>query len=253
VKKFIYLLILIFNVELSIAATSAWYGTASIVPGLGQAFNGNIFEGVAWFGTTLSLVGNRHSLNRNIGYDIWFYNMYDAWKDAGGKPSKDHWVGYEYAQNFNPYHLIDPFSVGMIGIAGASRKSTGLNSSAKNLNTTESILMFSFVGLGEEALFRGFLFPAISSWLSPWGGAIVSSTLFSFAHIGSSSGANAIRFVFGMIFCWQYTYNNYELGGNVFAHSWYDQVLGGKMNTAQSVKEYWKDPPMSIRINIPFN
>jgi len=37
-------------------------------------------------------------------------------------------------------------------------------------------------GFGEEALFRGFLQPALGGWLGPWGGLVLASLLFGFLH-----------------------------------------------------------------------
>lgn len=257
-KFFLIIFCISFNAA---AATPAIFGTASLIPGLGQAFNGQILEGAGWFVTTLGLMSSKDIVLRNIGQDIWFYNMYDAWKDAGGKPSNDHFVGYEYIQNFNPVNLVDPFSIGFLGAAAANRskaKSNSDNNNAtndlKNVSTVGSIAMFTFVGLGEESLFRGFLYPAFSSWLGNWGGAIASSTAFSFAHVGASSGGNVARFLMGMLFCWQYTRNNYQLGANVFAHSWYDQILIGNMSIGnpENPKLLSKDSPYGMQFRISF-
>jgi len=246
---------------LSDTHTPALYGTASIVPGLGQTLNGHYLEGVSWFVTSLVLISSKDVVIRNTGQDIWFYNIYDAWKDAGGKPSNDHFVGYEYAQNFNPANIADPFSIGYLGAAAASRSKAKNNKDNKNakedldkVSTVGSIAMFTFVGLGEESLFRGFLYPSLSSWLGNSGGAVVSSAAFSFAHVGASSGGNAARFIMGMFFCWQYTRNNYQLGANVFAHSWYDQILIGNMSIRdpQNKKPKLRDPPLGIQFQISF-
>ena len=260
-KKLKYFLLVFCITYNARAVTPAVFGSASLIPGLGQSFNGHYIEGAGWFITTLGLMSTNDVVLKNIGQDIWFYNIYDAWKDAGGRPSSDHFVGYEYAQNFNPVKLADPFSIGFLGVAAASRSSAKNNKDNKNANenndkisTVGSIAMYTFVGLGEESLFRGFLYPAFSSWLGNWGGAIVSSTAFSFAHIGASSGGNAMRFLAGMLFCWQYTRNNYQLGANVFAHSWYDQILVGNMSIKNSRDEKlsWRDPPVGLQFSISF-
>jgi membrane protease YdiL (CAAX protease family) len=119
-------------------------------------------------------------------------------------------------------------------------------------------LLFSFVGFGEESLFRGFLYPSLSSWLTPWGGAIVSSALFSVAHVGATSEANTFRFVLGLIFCWQYSHNNYDLGGNIFAHSWYDQLLVSSLDvdpfkrSSDSSAFDFKNEPIGLKISYSF-
>lgn len=261
IKKLKYTILIFFISLNATASTPAMFGAASFIPGLGQTFNGHYIEGASWFITVLGLMGSNDIVLRDIGQNIWFYNMYDAWKDAGGKPSNDHFIGYEYAQNFNPVKIADPFSIGFLGTAVVSRSMAKRNKDNKEaidntdkISTVGSIAMYTFVGLGEESLFRGFLYPSFSSWLGNWGGAIVSSAAFSFAHFGASSGGNATRFIMGMLFCWQYTRNNYQLGGNVFTHSWYDQILIGKMSiqNPESKKLKWSDPPLGIQFNLSF-
>ncbi len=252
---FKFILVFILFSRLSYAVTPAVYGVSSIIPGLGQTLYGNIAEGITWFGSTLFLLSSHDKVLRNNGWDLLQYNIYDAWKDAGGRPSQQNYWFQEYLQNFNVKNLADPFSVGFIGAAGYSRYNSEKKNNTKKSGVPKSPLasieMFTFVGFGEEALFRGFLFPSLSSWLSPWGGAAVSSALFSVAHIGAGAGANLARFVMGMLFCWQYARNDYTLGPNIFAHSWYDQILIGSFNDFPTKNNSYKDQPISIRITIP--
>ena len=60
-------------------------GTLSIVPGLGQVADGEVLEGVGWFVTTIGLFVERNTYVSNIGFKLWEYNMYDAYRDAGAR------------------------------------------------------------------------------------------------------------------------------------------------------------------------
>jgi hypothetical protein len=255
------LILLTFLARPVYAVTPAVFGISSLIPGLGQMLNGNFLEGATWLVATVGLYSTNDRVLRNIGFDVHMYNMYDAWKDAGGTPSqKKIWV-QEYAENFNPVHLIDPFAIGLVGgaaIVTASGNDNHSFSEGLPRNTASRMLLFSFVGFGEESLFRGFLYPSLSSWLTPFGGAVVSSAMFSLAHIGAGSQANAFRFVLGMIFCWQYSTNNYDLGGNIFAHSWYDQMLVSSLDVdpfddrLSNEKFEYKDMPLGLKISYKF-
>jgi len=200
-------------------------GTLSIIPGLGQAVSGEPLEGLGWFSSVvgLSVMGGDFA---QIGFNIWMYNMYDAYRDA--KPQigryKDHSVYINYLGAWNPLNIIDPIGAPIVAYgayAGSRRGFPGLRSVRKPI-------IYSFVGLGEEAIFRGFLFPAFSDlFSSTLAGALTSSAVFSVAHVTGgrenlSSVMLAQRFVFGLLFCWQASRNQYDLRKSIFAHAWYD-------------------------------
>jgi hypothetical protein len=269
VKNFrkIILTLLLCTISKNAFAGPALYGLASFIPGLGQTINGSPWEGLGWFATSITLmVANDYRLNM-IGQNIWFYNMYDAWADAGGKPADKKWAIVDYAQNFNPTHLLDPFALGFIGLGYSGRKTARPkvleedDDFARYIAKTDawkSIGVFTFVGFGEEALFRGFLFPSMSSWMGVWGGAIGSSAIFGFAHRGNGT-SNIIRTLMGMVFCWQLHSNKYNLGGNIFAHSWYDQILVGPMmlppldsSKETDLKSAWENKPLGLNISYRF-
>lgn len=204
-------------------------GLLSIVPGLGQVANGDTLEGGAWFVTTVGLFVAGGPVMRQIGYDIWQYNMYDAYRDAGPsiKRYAKHNVFENYIATFNPLNVIDPigapiFAVG--AIAGSRNNYAGIR------NPTY-IPYYAFVGMGEEGLFRGFLFPAFSDVIGTVPGAIVSSALFSLFHITNGPGALGAgpltsRFIMGLLFSWQTHRNKYDLRKSIFAHAWWDVFVG---------------------------
>lgn len=214
---------MMFSVSVN-AATGGLYGTLSIIPGLGQAANGNVLEGFGWLVTSTSLaIGAKNERLRSIGQNIWFYNMYDAYRDASVGSNKV--SGQNVFENaiapYNPINLFDSIGAPVVGIAGSVAHGRNI--------TPEKVVEFGFVGLGEEALFRGFLFPAFTNVFnqSKWTGAIVSSALFAGAH---TYGNVVPRFVLGMLFCWQLDRNKYDLRNGIFAHAWWDVFVDSKSN-----------------------
>ncbi len=216
-------------------------GTLSLVPGLGQAVNGNPFEGLAWFGSVAGLYLSGNSNLAQVGWDLWMYNMYDAYRDGGASGSgktTSHSLASNYVANYNPANALDPIGAPVVGFgawSGSSRGYTGLRSPTK-------IVTYSFVGLGEEALFRGFLFPAFSNLLfdSAIAGAVTSSAVFAYVHATGGSanlapGVLAQRFVFGMLFSWQMHRNRYDMRRGVFAHTWYDILVDQEAGEIQGM------------------
>lgn len=198
------------------------FGLASIIPGLGQVFNGQILEGLSWFAVSSGMMRSNDETLSSIGRDLWMYNMYDAYRDAGGKPSDNKNVLRNWVSNVNPLNIFDPIGASVIGVGLASGASHGYPA----LKSSRKLLEYSFVGLGEEGLFRGFLYPSLSNTFgNRFVGATTSSLLFSAAHLQFQPVVFAIRFIAGMAFCWQMTRNNYDMSAGIFAHSWYDVLV----------------------------
>lgn len=211
-------------------------GALSIVPGLGQAANGDLLEGFGWLATSVVPFLSGEPIARQIGFDIWQYNMYDAYRDAkpGNKRFAENNVFENYIAFANPLNIVDPIGGPMVGYAAIAGRKGGYPS----FRNPALPFMYGFVALGEEGLFRGFLFPAFTDVTGGrWGGAIISSTLFSYAHaIGGADNLKPLvlleRFGAGMIFCWQADRNKYDLRNNIFAHAWYDIFISdsGRIN-----------------------
>ena len=101
--------------------------------------------------------------------------------------------------------------------------------------------------MGEEALFRGFLFPALSTTFnSKVVGAITSSLLFSLFHI--TNGASdmehnfAQRFAMGCIFSFEADRNKYDLRHQIFAHSWIDVINESGADRSNTYQINWHIP-----------
>ncbi len=203
-------------------------GLLSIVPGLGQTVNGAPLEGVGWLVSSAGLFVSGNSTLQQVGFDLWMYNMYDAYRDA--KPAigrvKEHNVFQNWIASFNPVNLWDPIGAPIVGLGAA----WGARSRYPSARRPRLIAQYSFVGLGEEGLFRGFLFPALSDLTtSPFLGSVLSSALFSFVHVtntGSlSAGVFLYRMAAGLAFCIQAHRNRYDLRKGIFAHTWFDVLV----------------------------
>ena len=212
-------------------------GVASLVPGLGQAINGAPLEGLAWFSSILGgiILTGGNAYNQTIFFDLWMYNMYDAYRDAGAKRAAKQNLLVNYIASFNPLNVWGPpstvplaFNVAMALKPGRPKFALGPNSRFAPL------LYMSFVSLGEEGLFRGFVFPGFTDIFfgSAIAGAVSSSLLFAAAH-GLYSGQSSYAFqpyiftfrtVGGLFWCWQNYRDNYDLRKSIFSHTWVDIV-----------------------------
>lgn len=244
-------------------------GLLSIAPGLGQVANGNSLEGLGWFVTSVGLFfsGNRYA--GQVGYDLWMYNMYDAYRDAGASDTSKQNVFQNWIAPFNPLNLIDPIGPPMIALTVFA--SDPKNSLRGPKNRFFTLPFFTAVAAGEEALFRGFLYPAFSHLThSKIIGATISSAAFSAFHLlnftpfDSTGGALWMRFAMGMIFCLQLSYNKYDMRKGIFAHAWVDTIVdwrGGAKGIASitpptpASTSTWKKYglfPLSPKLNVQF-
>ncbi len=207
---------------------------ASVVPGLGQTIAGRPGEGLAWFvGVVGGLsVSGRGNWPATAFVDLWMYNVYDAYRDAGARRSAKHTLLENYLAAFNPLNVIDPIGAPIVLLPAV----TGGKSTGPRLASTKALAPFeiAFIGLGEEGLFRGFFFPAFTDLShSVLFGAISSSLLFAYAHKfynGQSTYALkrdvfAARSIGGLLFCFQTYLHRYDLRHSIFAHTWYDVVV----------------------------
>lgn len=204
-------------------------GVLSIVPGLGQVATGNTLEGLAWFGTVAGLYATNSSYAQSIGMEIWEYNMYDTYRDAGARDTGKQTVFENGIAVLNPLNLIDPISIGIVGF-GVYSGLRGKNAVRQGPgNALAGVFLFGMVGLGEEGLFRGFLFPAFSHVTGSYTvGAITSSAVFAAAHLGNkdayyhSAGGLATIFAGGLLFCLQTYLQKFDLRHSIFTHAWFD-------------------------------
>lgn len=200
-------------------------GLLSIVPGLGQAANGNIAETPVWLGLTVGLgLVTRSRGGFYLARDFWAYNIYDAYRDArpNNKMTNIDSSVLDYFAMVNPLNAIDLIGPPEIAIGAWS----GLSKyKGKNL-TVRQFFTASAIGFGEEGLFRGFLFPVFSDiTTSKIAGAVSSSVLFALVHTQYGLGGKLQMFGFGMLGCLQYYLSNYHLSHTIFSHGWWDFFL----------------------------
>jgi membrane protease YdiL (CAAX protease family) len=113
----------------------------------------------------------------------------------------------------------------------------GTSKSAEDYPETKMSPLLSVpIGVGEEALFRGFLQASLAESFNPWGGIALSSIAFGAAHIPNAQALrpeNRWRYysfivplltAFGSYAGWL-TYKNHSLKESVALHTWYDMVL----------------------------
>ncbi len=210
-------------------------GGLSLVPGLGQLSNGNALEGIAWFTGIVGgyILTSGNSNNQTVFLDLWMYNMYDSYRDAGASKTAKHNLFENYISAFNPLNFWGPYSTvpliyqGVV-VAGRGRNDLAIGPNNKALTP----IYMGFIALGEEALFRGFVFPGFTDVLggSTIAGALTSSVTFAAAHAlynGQSRSAlqgstMLLRTVLGLFYCWQTHEDKYDLRKSIFSHTWFD-------------------------------
>jgi hypothetical protein len=87
--------------------------------------NGNFFEGLGWLGAVAALYGSGNSQLSQAGWDLWMYQMYDAYRDAGASGAAKHSVYENYAAFLNPLNLIDPIGAPIVAFGAAAGSSGG--------------------------------------------------------------------------------------------------------------------------------
>lgn len=227
-----------------------------IIPGLGHAYLKDFKTASCVFGTSLAGYGailNRHTseLGMVIVSNTLFYELYSSYRDVRLINQN---IGYKYQMPTDsfldlclaPFNykvlkkpevwggLLADFAV-VLGV-GYLMDKLDKNISRKISLKDASPLMAFPVGIGEEAMFRGFMQSALSERFSPKGGIALSSIAFGAAHIPNAYGlpkserksyyAVAVPYITlaGAYYGWV-TYRNNSLKESVALHTWYDFTL----------------------------
>jgi hypothetical protein len=194
----------------------------SLIPGMGQLANGNYEETPFWLLSTVGLASAvRTPAGSYFAFQVWSYNIYDAYRDAdpANRMTRQDSSLLDFVSMLNPSSALSPVGTPMVGIAAYQGYQTyrGSNLSGRQF------LARMFVGYGEEVLFRGFLFPALSDVFgSRYLGAITSSFLFAVAHFQYGPAQKTGVFLLGNLLCWNYYLSDYRLSKNIFAHGYWD-------------------------------
>ena len=184
--------------------------------------------------------------------NTWSYGIYAAYRDVRKHNGQ---FGYQYKMPMESFDelAMAPLSLkilkkpevwgGLIGefalaIAVAYFTLPKEHVKKASLRPVLSPFMSFPIGLGEEALFRGFLQSCLSEFLTPWGGIVVSSLLFGTAHLSNTIGMSSkdrkeyYRLAIPLITTGGFyygclTYKNHSLQESVALHTWYDFIVIG--------------------------
>lgn len=238
-------------------------GLSAIFPGLGHLYLGEMetasgllgSTGLGFAGVRLSELSHSNDWMYSSGImtvqTAWSYGLYAAYRDVRAHN------GLQYSYKMPTDTFLDltaaPFSWSVMkkpevwgGVLGSLVVASGVGYLAtrykQKWHASASIgerisPIFAFpIGIGEEALFRGFAQSILSEWLTPWGGIALSSVLFGAAHIPNAWGASAReqRAYYGFVIPWLtlfgvydgwLTYKNRSMKESVAIHAWYDFIL----------------------------
>ena len=231
-------------------ASAGWVGLSSAIPGVGQTINGNPLEGLGYLVSTIYLMSSKSAVVKSMGFDLWMYNMYDAYRDArpSGSAFSDQNIFQNLSAPFYPPNFLDWRGATLVAAGAAA----GAHQQYPALKKPELIAKYAFVGFGEEALFRGFVLPSFTdSFHSKGWGIVLSSAVFSVAHAATGDGSAlapsvlVVRWILGMWLAWQADSNKYDLRKNIFAHAWYD-VLVDSTGSTNDIR-----PIMGVRFFLP--
>lgn len=232
-------------------------GLSSLIPGLGHTYLGDYKTAAGLFGSYSLIAGmnsvtgmNKSALVQNfimLG-NTWSYGIYAAYRDVR---AYNVGVSYSYQMPTDSFNdlAFAPFRWSVIkkkevwgGLLAAYTLAAGLGFLISSQKTDASVSVASDslhpllafpVGLGEEALFRGYLQSQISEISNPWIGITLSSLIFGAVHIPNGRALEkderwryysvSVPFItaLGAYFGWM-TYKNRSLKESVALHAWYD-------------------------------
>ena len=234
-------------------------GLTSLFPGLGHLYLGDFRTAGSLIGCTGLGASGTYLLperEKNHAFltlqSTWCYGIYAAYRDVRKYNEQ---LGYKYKMPMERFDELAaaPFSLkilkkpevwgGLLGkfaLAVTIAYFTLPNDHIKDASFRNVLPPFMSlpIGLGEEALFRGFIQSCLSEFLTPWGGIAVSSLLFGTAHLSNTIGMSskdrkeycrlAIPLVTtgGFYYGWL-TYKNHSLQESVALHTWYDFIVIG--------------------------
>lgn len=236
----------------------------SAVPGLGHAYLGDMQTAAGLAGSFSVEVGTAFNstmrpTSMTFALNTWFYGIYAGYRDARQYNDQR---GFRYAMPqdslvdlvkapFNP-SIISKGEVwgGVLGMLVFNGLISYLTYPIQmKLSTADAFFPINAfpVGIGEEAIFRGYLQPQLSEYFTPWGGIATSSLIFGFAHVGNARGlpSHERRHYYSFIlpclsisgaYLGWLSYKNNSLKESVAVHAWYDFILFSVAVAANSYK-----------------
>jgi membrane protease YdiL (CAAX protease family) len=224
-----------------------------LAPGLGHIYLDDSRTGYSLLGT--SALSSSMIINKNTQdyaalcapQNIWFYSIYAAYRDTR-KYNDQAGYRYQMPQDSLSDLTLAPFRfsvlkkpevwggvLGCLSLASAVSYIGFSDAQIKPLSLSNSLFpMRAFnIGVGEEAIFRGYIQSFLMERLSPTASIITSSLIFGAAHIGNASGMDAsmkkryytyslpLISTLGGYMGWL-THKNHSLKESVAVHAWYD-------------------------------
>ena len=81
-------------------------------------------------------------------------------------------------------------------------------------------------GVGEEALFRGWVMPNLhAATQSPWGSNVIQGVLFGALHYSEANPIPIAQTLLGVYFGWRTQTTGYSLQESIFIHFWWDAIV----------------------------
>lgn len=231
---------------------------SSLIPGLGHVYINDMTTAAGFMGTTaLTLVFTLSPTTMIANTSLTtlqatsFYSCYAAYRDTRLLHGSSNYH-YPMPNNSLAELTTAPFSwsvmkkpevwagiLGTLAVAGTTSYFAFRHSTKMQMDTSKSSrlpIMAWPVGIGEEALFRGFLQTALSERLNPTSGLILSSLAFGAAHIPNAKNirpenqwryyAFSLPLITGIgAYCGWLTQKHNSLRESVALHTWYDFVL----------------------------
>lgn len=233
--------------------------TMSLIPGLGHVYLGDLKTAGALIGSASTGYGMMYSKKtgefgfRTFAYTC-MYSLYAAYRDARNFNGQSNYL-YEMPTDSFLDLTLAPFKWSILkkpevwgGVLGClalgiatvilfDDEQNPANNSHSSWNKLSPFRAFA-IGVGEEALFRGYLQSQLSEIFTPLGGIAFSCLIFGATHALNGLGMeleerrNYLTFSIPFITVssayegWL-TYKNHSLKESVAVHAWYDFILMG--------------------------
>jgi membrane protease YdiL (CAAX protease family) len=130
-----------------------------------------------------------------------------AWQ-FGLRPPRVRWLWVVLAVpgTYLAFFLFDVFWAALLNVTEKEKllETLGANEGAALL-VLSALLTCVIAPIGEEMLFRGFFFRALSNWRGPWPAAVVTGLVFGGVHAGSAPAVDLVPLaVLGFALCLLY-------------------------------------------------
>ncbi len=265
-------------------------GLSALFPGLGHVYLGEKNTAAGLMGSSFGCLGGisysaaheKPLTTSLIAYQtVWSYSLYAAYRDVRQFNGN---AGYAYKMPTDSFTDLSfaPFRwrvlkkpevwggfLGAVGLATATiyvsqYASAHIRASATDAGAMPSPALAFPIGLGEEALFRGYLQSQLIELCGPRGGIALTALAFGAMHIPNALNLEPeerlsyyafslpLITTLGAYFGWM-TYKNGSLQESVALHSWYDfAVLAISALATQTASQIASTGSHQFALAIPF-